>query len=886
MQLIHLSTKEFLQKPQRSEDMAANCSEFLVDRSLTSLQLTRSCLAYISSKCCEPITDLGGDTLRIDICVDGDRLEQRLRDFPLSEYAVFSWAVHILDCDSLVFPEIFRAIRRTYESTSTFCWMETCLTLDPDSVWLISFDLEELAEWIDKAKSNSAIEFGEDGRFVEAWCEAILRLLAEYGGVISYKPFEVHFLDLSSIFVAKSLHGLYEKYAMRAKRETSVHVDGYINPFPCRETTSKDRKLQLQQNLKHPTYSLGFFTYDERRDVFLFAEAQVLDCLEFLCVQNRSTGRRLPPAFSLDKELNGAVLREAVLSTDGKFLGIPYKHDDRFSKLQRFQTSLWQIDDEIGFKDRTKRGSWAQRIINTPVFEEDILTWSYNAIVFGNDGCFYCPGAIINPIDKTQRSLRKPIDDCARNDKIGSAFSGDGRFLILLTSNTSARKVSTQGPRISESFIFEESTNLLTFQWFVSPTGRYLVFFARDLRLNTYDWTLNIYDTGLWRMKVLPLGSVRFNGGTFPKNCYFSNNESKLFGFFGRGCDNIFAMKVLIWEPFAEEPNIISQGSWKTRSDIAGSQISVQKDDSAAWLVTSLDREIQNIALTAPQITIHTNVEVKRYICCISSSISNNGALLCLVFREKLRAQVQVLDLTSTHALVRVLNLGLTDSADMGVNTSPDLGLIAIGGDVFHLGNEDKSLASVAFLRTPTSWEDVTRRFSSCNRYMTCTESAYKQSSHTTGYAEFAIFRLNLQERSYEEIDVKLPERMLKISPKSTTDALKLYGRILSVAWRHLLVRDIAIGSDSWRSICFSGAIVRHHDTCAERLRANGPEANAEMYIICLLRTSRIAVHSSTFVEPRRMPENGKLGVVRSLNTMREHQSLHSLSNLCIARSI
>ena len=756
LQLIHLSAKEYLQRPQHLGGIAANCSEFLVDRSLTSLQLTKSCLAYISSKCREPITDLEGDTLRIDLCVDEDRLEKRLRDCPLTEYAVFSWSVHVLDCDFLFFNEIAREIRRTYDSRSTFCWIETCLTLDRDSLWRVFFDLEDLAEWIDKAKSDSAIDFGEDGRFVEAWCETVLRFLTEYGGVISFRPCEVHFLDLSGIFHAQPLQGLYKKHAIHAKQESYVQVDGYINPLPCREA-SRDRKLQLQQNLKHATLALGFFTYDESRDVFLYAEAEVLDYLETLFVQDRATGRRLPPAVNPDKELNRATLSEAVLSTDGKFLGILYKHDDPGSKLQRLRTSIWRIDDEIGFKDQTKRGSWAQRII-THVPEDQILKWSCGAIVFGDDGCFYCPGVILDPHAGTQRSLTDRIDDCAENSKMNSAFSGDGRFLLLISSDMSVRKVSTHDPGNSEIFTLPESVFPSTVHWIVSPTGRYLVFLTR------YS-ALNIFDTSLQRMKGLSLGSVQFNQSSGVKNCYFSSDETKLFGFFGDDDGDIFATKVLIWESLAGEPCIIGQGSWNTRSFICNSQISVQKDDSAAWLVTALNREIQKVALTVPEVTVFPKVEAEKSKYCISSSISNDGALLCLVFREQTKAQVQVLDLTSARALVRQLHLDLTRSADMEVSTSPNLELLAIGSDVFHIGNEDHSLASMAILTTPILWEDVTRRFSSCNRYISCTQSgSYTQSSDTTQYAKIAIFRVDLQERTSDQIDIELPRQLRKIS--------------------------------------------------------------------------------------------------------------------------
>ena len=270
VQLIHLSTKEFLQRPLHLRDMAERYMylELLVDPHLTSLQLTMSCLGYVSLTCNKPITDMNDWMPQFYPREPRDeqlRLESRLRDFPLAEYAIFSWLVHLVDCDILAFQEIVTAVRNTYDSPCTFCWIEMCLALDGDSLWRVVISLQEIGDWISDATSSSSssgspsIELGENGRFVESWCKALLCFFTEYGGPVRLCPSQVHSLDLSRVFQADALHGLYDRHADHHRRDLHVQLCGYVNPFARMAVPKKLPPVRkLQQNVQSPSSQLGF----------------------------------------------------------------------------------------------------------------------------------------------------------------------------------------------------------------------------------------------------------------------------------------------------------------------------------------------------------------------------------------------------------------------------------------------------------------------------------------------------------------------------------------------------------------------------------------------------------------------------------------------------
>lgn len=762
VQLIHLSTKEFLQRPRHPRNMVADCSGYFVDRHMSSLQLTMSCLLYVSSSCCEPLFDLDDDVPHVNACVDIDRLEGRLHRFPFIEYAVFSWPVHLLNSDVASFQEIASALRKTYESPCTFCWIETCLTLDLDCLLRILFELEKLSEWIDKAKSKHSIEFGEDGIFIESWCAALIQFLEDNAQVLSSRPNEVHFLDLSKAFLAEALHGLYTKRARLARRESLHQLRGYTNPFSSL-APSEDRRFRLQQSLETPgeylSDSLGVFIYDERRDVFFSTAVCFQYYRKSLYVQDRSTGSRLPPAVSVERDLFGATYRDAVLSLDGKFLGIFYLKCTSDASGYNCCTLIWRIDDEICFTGQTKRGPWAKQVFNymisLPTYT--VLSWSQEAIVFGNDGCFYSPCGIIDPYSGSRRSFTELNCQNYGTDQ-KRAFSGDGLFLFLFRSDGSLYKTSTRDFKTYECFQCPDCYEYQGTKWNVSRTGRYVIFFTHHRKPKLFDTTLQV-------MKQLQISELMFHEArTDIEQYYFSFDESKLFLFCETSNDSVHRMDVQIFESLSGEPHVVSKGSCVTSPVLDRSKMSIQTDGRAVWLTKIRKKTIVNITLTIPEITFPKHKSAPT-IECIGSKISDDGARLCMLSYGEKKVQVRILD-SSNGDLIRHLCIASPHFLYLPSSISPDLGLLGIGSDVFHINNEDDSLASTAYVsflgspRTNFNW-----CFSRCNNYIACTADFWFRDSQINEFNGFALFQVQPASRtSTLLLNLPLPRRVLNIS--------------------------------------------------------------------------------------------------------------------------
>ena len=474
----------------------------------------------------------------------------------------------------------------------------------------------------------------------------------------------------------------------------------------------------------------------------------------------------LPPAIDYEGVLASATLHEAVLSADGKFLGVRYAVRER----QRQQwTSIWRIDDEISFRGQTKRGPWARKIMGH-MSEVNLYGWFYGAIVSGNDGCFYTPGGMLEPSSGAQRPL--PIirvSECGKRRKL-SAFSGDGRFLFHFWSDESVDKVFMRESKDPERFLCPEFADAESSTWTVSHTGRYLASFTRSSS-GIQRAGLKMFDTILRKMQELPLDArvLTMNLAIHRCYCYFSLDETKLFGFLHGADSSTFRMEVLIWEPIGDVAPITNRGSFVISSITSRPQISSLKDESEAWLVLTSERILQKAALRVPELTFSRNMELDEdyLLQAISSSISDDGTRLCLVSFEQKRAKVQILDITSTGALIRHLHLDLAPSESRRkFNASKDLGLIAVGDEVFYLGNEDDSLASTAFITPPLSWRQIAWCFSSCNSYAACTDSAYYsfQSESFISYAHFAVLRVDLISRTSAPLKLPLPDKLLRIS--------------------------------------------------------------------------------------------------------------------------
>ena len=97
--------------------------------------------------------------------------------------------------------DIFRAFQETFESPSTFCWVEACMTFQPDSVLRLLAGLEEAIEYVSGLTPDYWPERDHSCIFFNDWCHALQAIFEEYGSILSHRPWEVHFLGLQKTFL-------------------------------------------------------------------------------------------------------------------------------------------------------------------------------------------------------------------------------------------------------------------------------------------------------------------------------------------------------------------------------------------------------------------------------------------------------------------------------------------------------------------------------------------------------------------------------------------------------------------------------------------------------------------------------------------------------------
>ena len=146
LQVIHLTVKEFLRSSHGLN--IAPYSNLLVNPEDASFQLTLVCLKCIGISCVKPIADLGTEALRIDINLPHDAMAEHLLQAPLVEYASLSWVAHLTDCGENHLLEILQVFNETFESRSTFGWVEAYMIFQPDDLPRLLVGLDEILAWI------------------------------------------------------------------------------------------------------------------------------------------------------------------------------------------------------------------------------------------------------------------------------------------------------------------------------------------------------------------------------------------------------------------------------------------------------------------------------------------------------------------------------------------------------------------------------------------------------------------------------------------------------------------------------------------------------------------------------------------------------------------
>ena len=490
LQLVHLSTKEILtRRPLRmlSDDSRLG---FYVDVQQANPHMAIQCLSYMKTHLdgTECLTRPNLEAVpRLQLTKEPYDSTALLDKSPFIDYASVSWQVHLVDSKfGLGFETIMRQLQLLLTYDLTKLWIELCVILHEDVIWIIERNCKVTVVWADSASvpANSSIE--EAKNFVWAWSNAVLSMFTEYGAIIEKYPYEIHYLDLRNAlgsnyepgspalpepYFATNIGTLQEQITevrMADKHQEIVKVEPY-------------RQLhRISGNTPNPR--LGFLLYDSTREVYFSAEYEVSRDTEVLWVQERKSGRRLQPVKSPlnsdDRDFGFWFLVHAVLSPDHTYIAILYAN-----YLGIFVTSIWVVESHLDFLDIRNRRPWARQlhhlVAKNVLFHESCLP-----LTVGPNGMFYSPSGQIHSEHGVQKRISASLVDSrsgyksAIDSKFVLAFAGNGETIIKLDrTNGNVEEVSWLETKPSRSLIpLSNERKGLVYLRAISQTAQFMVY--------------------------------------------------------------------------------------------------------------------------------------------------------------------------------------------------------------------------------------------------------------------------------------------------------------------------------------------------------------------------------------------------------------------------
>ena len=477
LQLIHLSTKEILMRrppTMRSPDPRL---AFYVDAQRENPHMAVLCVSYMSTHLngIDSVTRPNLENVsRLQFSEESYDLTELVMKSPFIDYASISWQAHLIDGDvNLELEDITWRLQTLLTYDLTILWIELCLSLHRDVIWTLERSCKQVMLWADYALVPAESSCYKAIRFLWAWSSAVVSVINEYGSVIEEYPYEIHFLDLGSIFsndcVTDSavLPASYAEGATTQRRAIREQIR-QVRPIDKHQSRVKiEPHRQLQPNLQGPSRdnTIGFVLYDGKRDVYFSAES---GDIETLYVQERATGRRLQPVKSAlnvsdvlceglevpATEINQFSLRPvtAIMCLERMYLAIFYKFT-----IGYFLTSVWTVERHLDFVNIRDRRPWARRL-HCFASQNHLFYDSCLALTVGQDGVFYSPSGQIHP----ERGILKRIPnflvqisaDKARWPRKSPtiAFAGDGQTIIRLNPSTGTiEKISWLEDRVTKS---------------------------------------------------------------------------------------------------------------------------------------------------------------------------------------------------------------------------------------------------------------------------------------------------------------------------------------------------------------------------------------------------------------------------------------------------
>ena len=478
IQLIHLSTREFLLTPGESLPLRHTLHAFLVRWAEDSALLASICVMLISPHCVpgKLSRDSAGRLLGLKV--------------PLLDYACFHWISHLVESQPEAVIQHQPKIQRFLESRQSFCWIEMCFTVQRGVCSQLNMVLQSLLDWLpydpsQKIQSQSLQK--PPVPLLQYWAKSYLQLLADYGPVLETRPYEIHNIDPERIF-RQSCHGVLELFS----RDSSYDRHIVLEDSQTSSIVPNIPEHRVLQRHTSPDNKYACFFFDRRRGAFLAIDMAATNTPRIFC-QEVATGRRLPSVSDTEfgDELDSLEAQGASLSSDGRYLGILYIHrrkslGDVNTRVSLY-TAIWLLPETLDFS-ASGPTLWARKVISTSM-EVLLGNCSAHPIVFGNDGLLYCAYGRVDPASGVEEEIFGEFDI---REQYNIMFSGDGQTAVCFRDHAHVLEyVSFEG---DTKTIYRYDSGTVLAPGALSHTGRFLTW--HELRNEQGAWveSLRVYD--------------------------------------------------------------------------------------------------------------------------------------------------------------------------------------------------------------------------------------------------------------------------------------------------------------------------------------------------------------------------------------------------------
>ena len=386
-------------------------------------------------------------------------------------------------------------------------------------------------------------------------------------------------------------------------------------------------------------------------------------------VQESGTGRCLP--LLVDEGLpEDAFIVDAVLSKDGKYLGLLYKECTRSIYILKYTityATVWEINAELNFTEIARSGTWADKLITGKAclnpdsgfyfkyMPQPIQQGQY--ITFGEDGQFYYLFGRTDPVTCATESfalpeiVAEPVSDCR--------YSRDAQYFIMQVRDDEIIKLSTQFTASPEHLPWPKGLRKIVN---VSSNGRYAIVRSQGW-IEPYEYGL--IDTLHMKAMTIPVssGSTLSTGWLQKHYCVVSADETRLLDFrhfSGGGCSSI---AVVIWSLPKSPVDILDREL--SHEEIAAPHLTnglrhlhILPDETSGWFVSD-DGVVEKLMWDRPEQESIKAMPPESIFFEKLDFVSKDGAQLGTVSYGPCSAQVQILDITSMSRSLHLLRLAL-----------------------------------------------------------------------------------------------------------------------------------------------------------------------------------------------------------------------------------